>query len=269
MGFFDDLPASEPEPRRRHHHPWEPPEAEFPGIVPIDTLLLARTDQVAVAVTGLSAFSAGIEIFLTARIRPSADHPGEHRPRWLGIAVRPAAAGAPDGLAAVRELQAEPEGAPGGGQFARPAGQVALGLLGTGPDPRGQEDLDPGGKGRQPGDRHGDLVRPRQQQGVDRHNPGEFRFRRLPWVMPSRRRRLGHRQVVEESHAGIVVSRRGGERWGSTPIGSRHMPTHCPVGPKGARAGCARVEQPAAPGAPPEAWRGLRWLVWVGCLAEP
>ncbi len=79
MGFFDDLPASEPAPPRRHH-PWEPPEAEFPGIVPADTLLLGRTDQVAVAVTGLSAFSAGIEIFLTARIRPGAGHPEEHLP---------------------------------------------------------------------------------------------------------------------------------------------------------------------------------------------
>ena len=79
MGFFDDLPASEPAPPRRHH-PWEPPEAEFPCIVPADTLLLGRTDQVAVAVTGLSAFSAGIEIFVTARIRPSAGHPEEHLP---------------------------------------------------------------------------------------------------------------------------------------------------------------------------------------------
>jgi len=79
MGFFDDLPAPEPAPPRRHH-PWEPPETELPGIVPIDTVLLGRTDQVAVAVTGLSAFSAGIEIFLTARIRPSAGHPGEHLP---------------------------------------------------------------------------------------------------------------------------------------------------------------------------------------------
>jgi hypothetical protein len=76
MGFFDDLSAPEPAPPRRHH-PWEPPEAEFPGIVPIDTLLLGRTDQVAVAVTGLSAFSAGIEIFLTARIRPSSGHPAQ------------------------------------------------------------------------------------------------------------------------------------------------------------------------------------------------
>ena len=41
----------------------------------------ARADRpVAVAVTGLSAFSAGIEIFLTARIRPSSGHPGEHLP---------------------------------------------------------------------------------------------------------------------------------------------------------------------------------------------
>jgi hypothetical protein len=77
MGFFDDLPVPAPAPPRTHH-PWEPPEAEFPGIVPIDTLLLGRTGQVAVAVTGLSAFSAGIEIFLTARIRPSVGHPEEH-----------------------------------------------------------------------------------------------------------------------------------------------------------------------------------------------
>jgi hypothetical protein len=97
--------------------------AKFPGIVPIGTLLLGRTDQVAVAVTGLSAFSAGIEIFV-----------------WLGIVVRPGAAGAAGGLAAVGELQAEPEGAPGRGQVTRPAGQVLLKVAGTGPDPprRGQ-----------------------------------------------------------------------------------------------------------------------------------
>jgi hypothetical protein len=77
MGFFDGMPAPEPVPVRMHH-PWDPPEAEFPGIVPIDTLLLGRTDQVAVAVTGLSAFSTGIEIFLTARIRPSTDDSEKH-----------------------------------------------------------------------------------------------------------------------------------------------------------------------------------------------
>jgi hypothetical protein len=80
MGFFDDLPALEPEEPPRRHHPWEPPEEEFPGTVPIDPLLLGRTDQVAVAVTGISAYSAGAEIFVTARIRPSAHHPEEHLP---------------------------------------------------------------------------------------------------------------------------------------------------------------------------------------------
>ncbi len=70
MGFFDDAPAPVPEPLWRHHHPWDPPEAEFPGIVAIDTILLGRTDQVAVAVTGLAAFSTGFEIQLIARSRP-------------------------------------------------------------------------------------------------------------------------------------------------------------------------------------------------------
>jgi hypothetical protein len=71
MGFFDDAPVPEPEPPRPHH-PWEPPEAAFPGIVGIDALQLARTGQAAVAITGISAYPAGFEIFVTARIRPGA-----------------------------------------------------------------------------------------------------------------------------------------------------------------------------------------------------
>ena len=69
MGFFDEVPAPEPEPSRRHH-PWLPPEAEFPARATIDTLLLGRTDQVAVGITAISAYSAGFELFVTARIRP-------------------------------------------------------------------------------------------------------------------------------------------------------------------------------------------------------
>jgi hypothetical protein len=54
MGFFDDQPPPEPE-RPRPYHPWdEPPEAEFPGIVPIQVLPLGRTQRAAVAVTGIS-----------------------------------------------------------------------------------------------------------------------------------------------------------------------------------------------------------------------
>jgi hypothetical protein len=68
MGFFDDVPAPEPEPRI--HHPWDPPEAELPGNVQISTIQLGRTQRAAVAVTGISAYSGGFEIFLTARFRP-------------------------------------------------------------------------------------------------------------------------------------------------------------------------------------------------------
>jgi len=68
MAFFDDVPAAEPEPRI--HHPWDPPEAELPGVVQINTVLLGRTDRAVVAVTGISAYSAGFEIFLTARFQP-------------------------------------------------------------------------------------------------------------------------------------------------------------------------------------------------------
>jgi len=130
MGFFDDMPAPAPAPPRGHH-PWEPPEAEFPGIVPIDTLVLGRTDQVAVAVTGMSAFSTGMEIFLTARIRPS-DAPEEHLP------------GGPRDLAASRRsfrfgLQfsdgGKATGSPGGGRHERdsePTGPVLYPIAGGG-----------------------------------------------------------------------------------------------------------------------------------------
>jgi hypothetical protein len=60
----------------------------------------------------------------------------QDRPRWLGIALPSATAGSPGGLAAVGELQAEPEGVPGRRQVTRAAG----------PDPCGQEDFDTGGK---------------------------------------------------------------------------------------------------------------------------
>jgi hypothetical protein len=82
MSFFDDLPAVESEPARVHH-PWDPPEAEFPVAVASGPLMLGRTDRAAVAITGISAYSAGFEIFVTARFRPG---PGEsgHRGRKPG-----------------------------------------------------------------------------------------------------------------------------------------------------------------------------------------
>jgi hypothetical protein len=91
-------------------------------MVPIETLVLGRNDQAAVAVTGLSAFSAGLEIFLTARIRPSAARPEEHLP------------GGPRDLAASRRsfrfgLQfsdgGKAAGSPGGSQ---PSGECTAGV---------------------------------------------------------------------------------------------------------------------------------------------
>ena len=97
MAAWDSLtiaPAPVPEPLWRHHHPWDPPEAEFPGIVPIDTTLLGRSDQTAVAITGLAAFSNGFEIQLTARSRPGGgDEAGPRMGRGPALVpLRPAAA---------------------------------------------------------------------------------------------------------------------------------------------------------------------------------
>jgi hypothetical protein len=41
--------------------------------VPVDPLLLGQIEQVALTVTSPSAFSPGVESFVTTRIRPSAD----------------------------------------------------------------------------------------------------------------------------------------------------------------------------------------------------
>jgi hypothetical protein len=71
MGFFDDTPVPEAEPPRpRQHHPWDLPASDFPAVVPAGPLLLAQGEQVAVAVTSLSAYPHGFEIFVGARIRP-------------------------------------------------------------------------------------------------------------------------------------------------------------------------------------------------------
>ena len=107
----------------------------------------------------------------------------QHRGRACGRAT--------DGLAAVGELEAEAEGAPGCGQVTRAAGHVLLRVAGAGPDPRGHEDLDAGGIGGQSGNRRGDPVGAREHQGVDRDNAGNFRLRRLPRLMPARGLRLG------------------------------------------------------------------------------
>jgi hypothetical protein len=57
---------------RRVPRPWDPPETEFPAPVPISTLQFDRSEQTAIAITGVWAYSNGFEFFVTRIIRPDA-----------------------------------------------------------------------------------------------------------------------------------------------------------------------------------------------------
>jgi hypothetical protein len=52
--------------------PWDPPQTEFPGIVPVQALQFDRSEQAAAAITGISAYTNGFEIVVTRLIRPGA-----------------------------------------------------------------------------------------------------------------------------------------------------------------------------------------------------
>src|SRR5215469_13415278 len=53
MRFFRKSPPPRPALQRRAPRPWDPPQTEFPGIVPIKTLQFDRSDQAAIAITGI------------------------------------------------------------------------------------------------------------------------------------------------------------------------------------------------------------------------
>jgi hypothetical protein len=72
MGLFRKSPPPRPTLQHRVPRPWDPPETEFPAIVPISTLQFGRSAQTAIAITGMSAYSNGFEIFVTRLIRPDA-----------------------------------------------------------------------------------------------------------------------------------------------------------------------------------------------------
>jgi len=91
MGLFRKSPPPRPSLQRRVPRPWDPPETEFPAIVPISTLPFDRSEQTAIAITGISAYSNGFEIFVTRLIRPDA----------LGLDEDPVP-GAPRGILAER-----------------------------------------------------------------------------------------------------------------------------------------------------------------------
>ncbi len=81
MRFRRQPPVAQP--RQLQHRvsgPWHRPETEFPGIVPIGSLVFERSEQAAMAITGISAYSNGFEFALTRIIRPDA-------PGWDGGVV--------------------------------------------------------------------------------------------------------------------------------------------------------------------------------------
>ena len=72
MGLFRKSPPPRLTLLREVPRPWDPPETEFPAVVPINTLQFGRSEQTAVAITGISAYSNGFEFFVTRLIRPDA-----------------------------------------------------------------------------------------------------------------------------------------------------------------------------------------------------
>jgi hypothetical protein len=50
--------------------PWDPPQTQFPGIVPISTLLSGRSDRGAIAITAMSAYTNGFGFVITRLVRP-------------------------------------------------------------------------------------------------------------------------------------------------------------------------------------------------------
>ena len=69
MGFFSDARPGLERPGRGNQ--WDPPAAELPRVAVADALVLARTEEVAVAVTAIWAFRAGFEFWLRCQFRHS------------------------------------------------------------------------------------------------------------------------------------------------------------------------------------------------------
>jgi hypothetical protein len=50
--------------------PWDSPQTQFPGIVPISTLLFGQSDRGATAITSMSAYTNGFGFVITRLVRP-------------------------------------------------------------------------------------------------------------------------------------------------------------------------------------------------------
>jgi hypothetical protein len=80
VSFFDRYLADAPPPVRRTvpRPAWRQPEAVLPGVAPVE-LVLARTDDVAIAIPVLLAYPNGFELHLAVRLRSPDDG---HRLGW-------------------------------------------------------------------------------------------------------------------------------------------------------------------------------------------
>lgn len=82
MSFFEPLPEPIHEPTRGPRPPWVAPPGTELGVGVAISLLLARTERVAVALEGGRAFSTGVELRLVVRRRPP-DREDEERSERL------------------------------------------------------------------------------------------------------------------------------------------------------------------------------------------
>ena len=111
MGFFDVPPPPEPPGERFHPQPpWAgPPENVLGGVAPL-RVVLARTERVAVAAIGASAYPTGVRFDVVVRMRPLEDeddifdpfgHHARHRRRrgepWPPLGVLRFGVAWPDG----------------------------------------------------------------------------------------------------------------------------------------------------------------------------
>ena len=77
MSFFDSLPAPAPTPPRRARRPaWARSDAVIPGAV-AGEVIVARTEQAAVAAGSIRAYPNGFEFMVHIRLRYEDDTSGE------------------------------------------------------------------------------------------------------------------------------------------------------------------------------------------------
>jgi hypothetical protein len=77
MSFFDSLPALAPTPPRRARRPaWARSDAVIPGAV-AGEVIVARTEQAAVAAGSIRAYPNGFEFMVQIRLRHEDDTSGE------------------------------------------------------------------------------------------------------------------------------------------------------------------------------------------------